>query len=106
MSGGLCKTLREIYSNETNVVNREIVQIIVEQFRTQSTMSGVSQSAVHQIVQRHHDSYMREEGEATFENRKDITLLVRNFNFPMPNSINSQRNRNNVRFVGEHLFFN
>lgn len=31
MSGGLCKTLRDIYSNETSIVNREIVQMIVEQ---------------------------------------------------------------------------
>lgn len=106
MSGGLCKTLRDIYSHETNVVNREIVQIIVEQFRTQSTMSGVSQSAVHQIVQLHHDSYMRLVGQATFNNRNDITLLVRNFNFPMPNAINSQKNRNNVRLGVEQFLIN
>lgn len=31
MSGGLCQTLREIYSNEINIVNREIIQTIVEQ---------------------------------------------------------------------------
>lgn len=31
MSGGLCKTLHDIYSNESNIVNKEIVKIIVEQ---------------------------------------------------------------------------
>lgn len=129
MSGGLCKTLRDIYSNETSIVNREIVQMIVEQvshtahfpldnwigmynylchlnfffflsgkqFRTQSTLSGVSQSAIHKIVQLHHDTYMRQVEEAAFQSREDITLLVRNFNFPMPNAIQTQKNRNNVR---------
>lgn len=33
MSGGLCKTLQDIYSNETNIVNKEIIKIIVEQVR-------------------------------------------------------------------------
>lgn len=31
MSGGLCKTMQDIYSNETNIVNREIIRIIVDQ---------------------------------------------------------------------------
>lgn len=97
MSGGLCKTMRDIYSNESNVVNREIIQFIVEQFRTQSTLSGVAQSAVHNIVRMHHDTHIRQADEAAFASREDITLLVRNFNFPMPNAINTQRNRNNVR---------
>lgn len=40
---------------------------------------------------------MRQVEESPFKNREDITLLVRNFNFPMPNSLQTQRNRNNVR---------
>ena len=96
MSGGLCKTLQDIYS--TNIVNREIIQIIVEQFRTQSTLTGVAQSAVHKVVQLHHDTYMRqvEDSKEKFTSRDDITLLVRNFNYPMPNAIHLQRNRNIV----------
>lgn len=31
MSGGLCKTLQEIYANEQYVINRELVQSIVQQ---------------------------------------------------------------------------
>lgn len=95
MSGGLCKTMCDIYTNELSVVNREIVQFIVEQFRIQSTLSGVAQSAVHKLQQTHHDTYMRQDNP-TFNSREDITLLVRNFNFPMPNAISPNPRKNNV----------
>lgn len=95
LSGGLRKILHDIYPNESHVVNREIVQMIVEQFRTQSTLSGLSQSVVHKVVQMHHDAYMRQMDDPPFHGREDITLLVRNFNYPMPNAIHTQRNRNN-----------
>lgn len=95
LSGGLRRILHEIYPNEAHVVNREIVKMIVEQFRTQSTLSGVSQSVVHKVVQMHHDAYMRQAENPPFHGREDITLLVRNFNYPMPNAIHTQRNRNN-----------
>lgn len=96
MSGGLCKTMGEIYPKELNNVNRKIVGCIVEQFRTQSTLSGVSQSVVHKLVQLHHDAYMGHEN-APFSSREDITLLVRNFNFPMPNAISpSTRSPRNI----------
>lgn len=91
MSGGLCKTLQEIFSTEVSQVNKEMIQMAVEQFRTQSTMAGVAQSVVHKIVQFHHDLYMehvqeRGSGETPlpFTRRDDITILIRNFNFVMP----------------------
>lgn len=77
-------------------MNRELVQSIVQQFRTQSTLAGVAQSVIHQVVQQHHDTYMTLSEESPFKSRSDATLMVRNFNFPMPNAIQSQRNRNNV----------
>lgn len=95
MSGGLCNILHDVFASDTNVVNKEIIQMAVDQFRIQSTLMGVSQSAVHKIVQMHHDSYMRqieETGSSTFKQRDDITLLVRNFNFPMPNAIQKKIN--------------
>lgn len=94
VSGGLRKILHDIYATEAHNVNRELVQMIVEQFRTQSTLSGVSQTVVHRIVQMHHDTFMRNGDDTPFHGREDITLLVRNFNYPMPNAINTQRNRN------------
>uniref|UniRef100_A0A1B0GHI4 Putative tgf-beta-activated kinase 1 and map3k7-binding protein 1-like isoform x1 n=1 Tax=Lutzomyia longipalpis TaxID=7200 RepID=A0A1B0GHI4_LUTLO len=105
MSSGMCKTLQEIFSSEVTQVNKEMIQMAVEQFRTQSTMSGVAQSVVHKIVQFHHDLYMehvqereREDSPLPFTRRDDITLLIRNFNFVMPK-------RGTVRFnsvVREH----
>lgn len=87
MSSGLCKAMHDIYPGKPNDINRSLVQLIVEQFRSQSTLAGVSQSVVHKIVQMHHDMYMRLKEDAAFHAREDITLLVRNFNYPMPNVI-------------------
>lgn len=90
MSSGLCKTLNEVFSNDRNLVNKEIVQMAVEQFRNQSTLMGVSQTVVHKVDQMHHDTFIRqirENQSSSIKTREDIILLVRNFNFPMPNSI-------------------
>lgn len=111
MSGGLCRTLYDIIAepdatdtaasgggvDESSgdiiiATNKEIVQLAVDEFRVQSTLSGVAQASANRVVQRHHDCYMRrvqlsdDEG-AQLQERDDITLLVRNFNFPMPNAI-------------------
>lgn len=92
MSGGLCATLDDIYSGDTNQANKELVQMVVEEFRVQSTLMGVSQATVNKVVQLHHDLYMRHVEEQTIDatttiKREDISLLVRNINFPMPNAI-------------------
>lgn len=91
MSGGMCKTLHDIFPGKPNDINRSIIQTIVEQFRSQSTIAGVAQSSVYRIVQMHHDTYMRQAEQCKFHARDDVTLLVRNFNFPMPNALKSQR---------------
>lgn len=52
---------------------------------------GVSQSVVHNVDQMHHDTFIREIREnqtSSIKTREDKILLVRNFNFPMPKSIN------------------
>lgn len=51
---------------------------------------GVSQTVVHKVDQMHHDTFVRqirENQSSSIKTREDIILLVRNFNFPMPNSI-------------------
>nr|CAD7260591.1 unnamed protein product [Timema shepardi] len=95
MSDGLYKSLQE--ATGTDQVNKEIAQMTVEQFREQSTLTGVAQAVVDKIVRIHHDVYMS--GSTTTNGqsiitgkRDDITLLVRNFNFPMPNALNSPTN--------------
>lgn len=85
MSGGLCSTLHDIFDGPPSQVNKEIVQMLVEEFRSQSTLMGVAQATVNKVVQQHHDLYMLD--DHTTKKREDITLLVRNINFPMPNAI-------------------
>lgn len=97
MSSGLCSTLHDIYEADTIQVNKEIVQMVVEEFRVQSTLMGVSQATVNKVVQLHHDLYMRQveeqtPNEPTIIRREDISLLVRNINFPMPNAIQKRSN--------------
>lgn len=38
--------------------NKEIAQIVVEQFGSQSTITGVAQGVVDRIARIHHDHYM------------------------------------------------
>ena len=74
---------------------------------------GVSQSTVHSIVQMHHDAYMRQieeansdiSGQQLFNSHEDITLLVRNFNFPMPNAIQKKSNQVNSRKTLKIILF-
>jgi TAK1-binding protein 1 len=63
----------------------------------QSTLTGVAQAVVDKIVRIHHDVYMSGstslDGHSTVAGRRDdITFLVRNFNFPLPNALNSPTN--------------
>jgi TAK1-binding protein 1 len=57
MTHGLYGSLEEATGNEQ--VNREIAQIVVEQFATQSTLTGVAQGVVDRVVRIHHDKYMQ-----------------------------------------------
>lgn len=65
----------------------------------QSTLTGVAQAVVDRVVRIHHDVYMRGVMDCNTPvqtGRDDITLLVRNFNFPLPNALASPTL--NVRF--------
>lgn len=56
----------------------------------QSTLTGVAQAVVDKIVRIHHDVNMSNtQSTATNGKRDDITLLVRNFNFPLPHALKS-----------------
>ncbi|XP_021939064.1 TGF-beta-activated kinase 1 and MAP3K7-binding protein 1-like isoform X5 [Zootermopsis nevadensis] len=56
MSDGLYKSLVE--ATRTDQVNKDIAQMAVEQFRVQSTLTGVAQAVVDKIVRIHHDVCM------------------------------------------------
>ncbi|KAK7603863.1 hypothetical protein V9T40_003862 [Parthenolecanium corni] len=86
MSSGLYRSLEE--ATGTDYVNKDLVQMIVEQFRIQSTLTGVAQAVVDKVVRIHHDFYMNRtiSDRVAVSKREDITLLIRNFNFPLPNA--------------------
>lgn len=53
-------------------------------------MTGVAQAVVDKIVRIHHDASMSNSQTTTpTGKREDITLLVRNFNFPLPHALKS-----------------
>jgi TAK1-binding protein 1 len=90
LSAGLCKVLSQLFSHDLNIVNKELVQIVVQEFNKQSTLNGVAQSVITQLAQMHQDFFMKSKVngiESTFDSREDMTLLIRNFSFPLPNSI-------------------
>lgn len=93
MSSGLCKTLKEIYNSEQQNINREFVQIIVQQFRTQASLAAVAQTVIDKIVSQHFANYMQQTSDIEVAGRADVTLLIRNFNFPMPNETRNQQNQ-------------
>ncbi|BET03306.1 tak1 Hypothetical protein protein-1 [Nesidiocoris tenuis] len=89
MSHGLYKSLEE--ATGTTQVNTLIIQMAVEEFKTQTTLTGVAQALIDKVVRKHTDVYFS--GAATeLRSREDITLLVRNFNFPMTGTLTSTSN--------------
>lgn len=67
----------------------------------QSTLTGVAQAVVDKVVRIHHDINMSNtQSTMTTGKRDDITLLVRNFNFPLPHALKSPTSRpdQSVRF--------
>lgn len=87
MSAELYKTIEA--ATGTDQVNKYIAQCVVEQFREQATLTGVAQAVVDKAVRLHHDWYMsNSNSDKTFcANREDMTLVLRNFNFPLPRAI-------------------
>jgi TAK1-binding protein 1 len=94
LSSGLCKVLTQLFSEDLNVANKEIVSLVVQQLNRQSTLVGVAQSVVNHISQLHHDLFMKTKmssGQQAFTSRDDMTLIIRNFSYEMPNSIENSK---------------
>lgn len=115
MTQGLYGALEEATGSEQ--ANKEIAQMVVEQFSAQNTLTGVAQSVVDRIVRVHHDQYMqvqlkipvfwlscliyylmftsqiKDPHHSVCCQRDDITLLLRNFNFKLtpPSASNTLR---------------
>ncbi|XP_057652313.1 TGF-beta-activated kinase 1 and MAP3K7-binding protein 1-like [Diorhabda carinulata] len=88
MSAGLYKSIEE--ATGTDQVNKYIAHCVVEQFREQATLTGVAQAVVDKAVRLHHDWYMSNSiNHSGSPKREDITLVLRNFNYHLPNAITS-----------------
>lgn len=98
MSFGLCKTLAEVYNDEHNI-NRELIQAIVQQFRVQPSLAAVAQTVIERIVSEHYTNYI-EHRDRQINGRADLTLMIRNFNFSLPNEGHSQT-KNQVILVND-----
>ncbi|XP_071539216.1 TGF-beta-activated kinase 1 and MAP3K7-binding protein 1-like isoform X1 [Panulirus ornatus] len=79
MSDGLYKSYQDSTGSEQ--VNKEIAQMVVEQFVEQPTLTSVAQTVVDKVVRLHHDNYLTKQRNVT--TRDDISLIIRNFNFPL-----------------------
>lgn len=99
MSSGLCKILQDIHKTEQHNINRELIQLIVQQFRIKDSLTAVSQSSVEKLLSIHCANYMQQENNAEFKSRPDATLMIRNFNYPLPNEVRPPQNRNNVCYL-------
>lgn len=88
MTDGLYKSLEEATGIDHDKVNIEIARMVDQEFKVQSTLTGVAQAVVDKVVRIHHDMYMSgaERGQVS---RDDITLLVRNLNYELPNALSS-----------------
>lgn len=87
MSDGMYHAL--VDATETATENTEVAQMVAVEFNVQSTLNGVAQACVDKVVRIHHDSFMMgtPDVKARCHKRGDITLLVRNFNYILPNAI-------------------
>lgn len=93
MSDGLYQALADATGTET--VNGDIAKMVAQEFSQQTTLTGVAQAVVDRVVRIHHDTFMtgNQAQKALCQKRDDITLLVRNFNYPLsvhsPSSVRS-----------------
>ena len=94
MSDGLYHAL--IDATEVATVNTEVASMVASEFGVQATLNGVAQACVDKVVRIHHDSFMMGSGDvkARCHKRGDITLLVRNFNYKLPNAIGTPTGAN------------
>ncbi|CAG7731751.1 unnamed protein product [Allacma fusca] len=83
LSHGLYRALAE--ASEEDQVNTHLAQMVVAEFATQTSLTGVAQAVVDKVSRMHHEYFMNSTTPRV-NKRDDMTLLVRNFNFPLPNS--------------------
>lgn len=82
MSEGLHRSLREA-GFEYNT-NEELAQMALQEFGRQTTLDGVARGVVDRVVRLHRETYTSgADASDVCRRRRDITLLIRNFNQPL-----------------------
>lgn len=78
--------------------------IFIFKLRIQSTLTGVAQAVVDHIARIYNDTYEAQD-TATGAVRPNIMLIVRNFNFAMPNSITEENHIWNNSYDEQGCYF-
>nr|KAG5714894.1 hypothetical protein BaRGS_000382 [Batillaria attramentaria] len=83
MSDGLYEAFTDATGTER--VNADIAGMVATEFSQQTTLNGVAQAVVDKVVRIHHDTFMTGNvlQKRLCQKRDDITLLVRQFNYPL-----------------------
>lgn len=71
----------------TTQVDRDIALMVEKEFSQQNHLSSVAQAVVDTVVRMHHGAYMNGGKQKQLKRREDITVIVRNFNFPLGQSL-------------------
>lgn len=82
VSAGVHKRI-QIMRGSSEQTNKQLAQVIVQNFRNESNFHDLSRSVLGQIDNEFH-SYC-EENKLNPKSNTHMTLLIRNFNFPLPN---------------------
>lgn len=82
-----------------------VYYIFIFKLRIQSTLTGVAQAVVDHIARIYNDTYEAQD-TVTGDVRPNIMLIVRNFNFAMPNSILEEHHNWNSSYDDQGFNFN
>ncbi|XP_037090762.1 TGF-beta-activated kinase 1 and MAP3K7-binding protein 1-like [Pollicipes pollicipes] len=83
LSRGLYRALEEV--RDEPQVNKEVAQLVVEEFAKSTTLAGVAQTVVNRVARDHQDCFINS-GNKRCQRCEDMTLLVRNFSYPLRSS--------------------
>ena len=89
LSRGLYTAVAE--ATDGKQANTQLAQMVADEFQTQTSLTGVAQAVIDKVSRMHHEHFMADPSH-NVNHRDDMTLLVRNFNFPLPNSATSPVN--------------
>lgn len=80
MSSGVFTALQD--ATGVQQVNPDIAALAAKEFGQQTTLNGVAQAVVDDLGRRHHDAFFTDRG-LLCQQRDDMTLIIRNFNYPL-----------------------